>query len=160
MCPNNLKQRSRVHYHVRDRETHIHCRVMITSHPPKVIWEELVVIPTGYNGMPQIHPQNCSFSFSDHHPHLMHPSLDGPHSPPQTACRSNQSFCHSTQSGYTERQAGRRLSSRAPLSNFRAPVTIRLPRSPAYMYLHSLCGATVGLQHRTPPVSKFKGLPF
>ena len=32
--------------------------------------------PTGYNGTPQIHPQNCSFPFDDHHPNLIHPSLD------------------------------------------------------------------------------------
>jgi len=32
--------------------------------------------PIGYNGTPQIHPQNYPFSFDDQHPHLTHPSLD------------------------------------------------------------------------------------
>jgi len=49
--------------------------------------------PIGYNGTPQIHPQNCPFSFDDHHPHLITPILDRLHSPPQTASRSNQPFC-------------------------------------------------------------------
>jgi len=71
----------------------------------------------------------------------------------------------------TDRQASGQLGSRAALSNCRAlavrrcsgltySVTIRLPRVPAYMYLHSPHGATVALQHRTPPVSKFKGCHF
>ena len=52
--------------------------------------------PVGYNGTPQIHPQNCPFPFDDHHPHLIHPSLDRPLSSPQTASGSNQPFCHNT----------------------------------------------------------------
>jgi len=46
--------------------------------------------PTDYNGTSQIHPINCPFSFDDHHPQPVHPSLDQPHSPPQTASKSNQ----------------------------------------------------------------------
>ena len=38
--------------------------------------------------MPHIYPQNCPFPFDDLHPHLTHPSLDRPHSPPQTSSRS------------------------------------------------------------------------
>ena len=34
------------------------------------------------------HPQNSPFPFLDYHPHLVHPLLDRPHSPPQTAARS------------------------------------------------------------------------
>jgi len=37
-------------------------------------------------------------------PHLIHPSLDRPHSLPQTASGSNQPFCHSTLSGQSHRQ--------------------------------------------------------
>ena len=54
-----------------------------TTSPPRVIWEECIAlaqlrnrVPIGYNGTPQIHPQNCPFD--DHHPHLIHPSLDRP----------------------------------------------------------------------------------
>jgi len=36
-------------------------------------------------------------------PHLIHPSLDRPHSPSQTASGSNRPFCHSTFSGHTGR---------------------------------------------------------
>ena len=77
---------------------------------PNIIWEERVAlpqlcnkVPIGYNQMPKVHPQNCPFD--DHHPHLIHPSLDRPRSPFQTASRSNQPFCHSrpTLSGQTDR---------------------------------------------------------
>jgi len=53
-------------------------------------------VPFGYNGTTQIHPQNCPFPFDDHHQNLMHPYQARPHSPPQTASRSNQPFCHSS----------------------------------------------------------------
>jgi len=49
--------------------------------------------PIGYKGTLQIHPQNCSFLFDDHYPHLIHLSLDRPHSPSQTASGSNEPFC-------------------------------------------------------------------
>jgi len=61
-------------------------------------------VPIGYNGMPQIHPQNCPFPFDDHHPHLIHLFLDRPLSPPQTAFRSTQPFCQCTLSGQTDQQ--------------------------------------------------------
>jgi len=35
-----------------------------------------------------------------------YPSLDRPHSPPQTASGSNQPFCHNTFSGQRDRQMG------------------------------------------------------
>jgi len=54
------------------------------------------IVPIGYNGTPQIHPQNCPLTFDDNHSHLIHPSLDRPHSPCQTASGSIQLFCHST----------------------------------------------------------------
>ena len=40
-------------------------------------------------------------------PHLIHPSLDRPYSPTQTASRSNQPFCHSTTFGQSDRQTER-----------------------------------------------------
>ena len=40
-------------------------------------------------------------------PHLLHPCRGRPHSPSQTACRSNQPFCHSTLSGQTDQQTDR-----------------------------------------------------
>ena len=45
---------------------------------------------------------NCHFPFADHHPHLIHLSLDRPHSSSQTASGSNQPFCHSILSGHTD----------------------------------------------------------
>jgi len=74
--------------------------------------------PIGYNGMPQIHPQNCPFPFNNHHPYLIHPSLDRPHSPPQTASRSNQLFCHNTLSGHTHKQTDRQTSHMAQCVTF------------------------------------------
>jgi len=58
--------------------------------------------PIGYNGTPQIHPQNCPFPFVDHYPHLIHPSLDRLHSPSQMASGSNHPFCHSSLFGQTQ----------------------------------------------------------
>ena len=52
--------------------------------------------PIDNNGTPQIHPQNCPFPFDDHHQNLIHPYQARPHSPPQTASRSNQLFCRSS----------------------------------------------------------------
>ena len=43
------------------------------------------------------------------HSHLIHPSLDGPHSPLQTASRSNQPFCRSTPFGQTSDRPTDRL---------------------------------------------------
>jgi len=37
---------------------------------------------------------NCPFPFDDHHQNLIHPYRARPHSPPETAFRSNQPFCH------------------------------------------------------------------
>jgi len=37
-------------------------------------------VPIGNNGTPKIRSQNGRFPFDDHHPHLIHPSLDRPHS--------------------------------------------------------------------------------
>jgi len=49
-------------------------------------------------------PPKLSFPFDDHHPYLIHPSLDWLHSSSQTASGSNQPFFHSTLSGSTEQQ--------------------------------------------------------
>jgi len=40
---------------------------------------------------------------------VIHPSLDRPHSPPQTASGSNQPFCDNTFSGLTDRQTDRQM---------------------------------------------------
>jgi len=47
-------------------------------------------------------PPNCP-PFDDYHPHLIHPSLNWPHSPSQTTSRSDQPFCHNTLSRHTDR---------------------------------------------------------
>jgi len=52
-------------------------------------------------------PQNCPFPFNDHHPRLMHPSIDRPHFPSQTTSGSTQPFCHSILSGQTDNQTHR-----------------------------------------------------
>jgi len=70
----------------------------------KVTWEECVATPQGIHPSPQINCQNCPFPFDDHHPYLIHPSLDRQHSPPQTASGRNQPFCHNTLSRQTDRQ--------------------------------------------------------
>jgi len=48
---------------------------------PKLIGEECVAKdPLVTMGCPKFTLQNCPFPFDDHHLHLIHPSLDGPHS--------------------------------------------------------------------------------
>jgi len=80
--------------------------MLVTISSPKIIWEEHVAVPIGYNGTPHIHIylQNCPFPFDNNHLHLIHPSLDRPHSPSQTASGSSQPFCHSTLAEQTDRQ--------------------------------------------------------
>ena len=51
-------------------------------------------------------PPKLLLPFDNFHP-IIHPSLDRPHSPPQTALRSNQPFCHSTLFGQTDAQTDR-----------------------------------------------------
>jgi len=51
--------------------------------------------PTGYNGTPKFTPKTAP-SPSMIITHLIHPSLDQPYSPSQTASGSNQPFCHNT----------------------------------------------------------------
>ena len=46
-------------------------------------------------------PPKLPLPFDDH---LIHPSLDQPPSPPQTASGFNQPFCHNTLCGQTDRQ--------------------------------------------------------
>jgi len=58
----------------------------------EVIWAERVAVPVGYNGTPQIQPPKLPIPFDDHHRHLIHSSLDRPHSAPQTTSGSNQPF--------------------------------------------------------------------
>jgi len=49
-------------------------------------------------------PPKLPFLLDDHHPYLIHPSLNRFHSPSQTASGSAQPFCHSTLSGPTDTQ--------------------------------------------------------
>jgi len=60
-------------------------------------------VPIAYNGMPHIHPQNCPFPFDDLQPHLIHQSLDQPHSSFQMMSRSNQQFFHNSPTRQTDR---------------------------------------------------------
>jgi len=83
---------------------------------PEVTWEERVAlaqlcnkVPISYNGIWDAtnSPRNSFLPFVNHHPHLIHPSLDRPHSPSKTASGSYQPFCHSTLSGLTDRHTHR-----------------------------------------------------
>jgi len=72
-----------------DRYTHF--RITMQQRPHWLQWDA------------QNYPQNCTFPFDDHQPHLIHPSLNWPHSTPQMASRSNQPFCHNTLCRQTDR---------------------------------------------------------
>ena len=58
--------------------------------PPKVVWEERVALAQLRSKVPIDKqwdvphlPKKCLVLFDDHHPHLIQPSLDRPHRPPQ-----------------------------------------------------------------------------
>jgi len=70
--------------------------------------------PIGYNGTPNS-PPKLPLSFDDHHQNLIHPFLDRPHSPSQTASGSNQPFRHNTLSGQTDRWARRQVHTMSAL---------------------------------------------
>ena len=55
-------------------------------------------------------PRKLSLPFEDNHPHVIHPSLNRPHSPPQMASRCNQPFCHNTLCRLTDRLTDRQLT--------------------------------------------------
>jgi len=86
----------------------LHLTTANKTRNPKVMWEELCHHPSQQRiTMPQSphwlqwdashSPQHCPFPRQSS-PHLIHQSLDRPHSLPQKASRSNQPFCHSTPS--------------------------------------------------------------
>jgi len=52
-------------------------------------------------------PPKLSLPFGDHHLHLIQTFVYRPHSPPQVASETNQPFCHSTLSGWADRQTDR-----------------------------------------------------
>jgi len=67
--------------------------------------------PIRFSGMPQLHLQNCPFPFKDNNPYLIviHPSLDQPHSLPETASGYNQPFCHNTLCRPTDRPTDQQM---------------------------------------------------
>jgi len=68
----------------------------------RTVSRSVIIIPTT-TSPPESNLGRSPFPFDDHHPHLIHQSLDRPHSPSQTASGSNQPFCHITLSGQTDR---------------------------------------------------------
>jgi len=74
-------------------------------------------VPTGYNGMLQIHPKKPTFPFDNQQPHLIHLSLNRPHLPPQMTFGSIQLFWHSTFSNWQTQRQTDRWSSRQVSKN-------------------------------------------
>jgi len=88
-----------------------HKQKATTTRNPKVIWEELRRRPSRRES----HWLECDtphlstklpLPFDDYHLHLIHPSFDRPHSPLQTASRSNKPFFHNSPIGPTDRPMG------------------------------------------------------
>jgi len=83
-----------------------------TTHHPKQqlnrlthFYTSMQQSPISYNGMPHIHSQNCHSPLPNSTPpHLIHSSLNGPNSPPQTASLSNQPFFHNSPTRQTDWQ--------------------------------------------------------
>jgi len=93
-------------------------------------------VPIGYNGMPQIHPENCPFPFDDNHPHLIHISLDQPHSSSQMASGFNQPFCQNILCDLTHRPKDR--WSRRMFRNISAPLAMLIESDALIIWLIKL----------------------
>jgi len=65
-----------------DRSTHFHTTTQQSPH-----WLQWVAANS---------PPKLPLPFNDHHRNLIHPFRTRPYSPPQTASRSNQPFCHNS----------------------------------------------------------------
>ena len=84
----------------------------------KYIYVKKYTIQTNGNEKPPL-------PLGGHGPHLIHSSLDRPHSPPQTASRSNQPCCHSTSYGPTNWQTDwDRLTDRIDDKSVRRALTL------------------------------------
>ena len=83
---------------------------------PKLIWKEPCrhpsrqrirhKVPIGNNRISTSTLKTAPFLFDYLYPHLIHPSLDRPHSLDYMASRFNRPFCHSTPSRQTDRLTG------------------------------------------------------
>jgi len=82
-CPFCLRHMDPIYYtHAVTDPTHLPPNdSSITARSSTQLYNKVSI---GYNGTPKIHPQNCSFPFDDHYHHLIHASLDWPHSPSST----------------------------------------------------------------------------
>jgi len=80
-----------------------------SASPPRTFAQLRNKVPTGYNGTPHIHPPKLPLSLRRSTPYLIHPSLDRPHSPLQTASRSNLPFWHGILSGPTDTPTDRHM---------------------------------------------------
>jgi len=82
--------------------------------PPQTTAQLVYALPNNYASESPIITMACpKFSpklplpLDNHHLHLIHPSLNRPHLPSQTAPGSNQPFCHRLLSGKTDSQTER-----------------------------------------------------
>jgi len=73
----------------------MHFRTTMQQRPHWLQWD-------AQNSLPKL-----PFTFNDYHPHLIHLSLDWPHSPSETSSVSNQPFCHNTLCKLTDRPTDR-----------------------------------------------------
>jgi len=67
-------------------------------------------------------------------PYLMHECLGWPHSPPQTASRSNQPFCHNTLCGPTDRPSDRQMVQRM-FRNMSTPLAMLIESDALIKYI-------------------------
>ena len=72
-------------------------------------------------GRPKFTPK-LPLPLGDLQPHLIHPSLDRPRSPSQTACQSSWPFFHNSSAGQTDRQTDRQMAQATGL--YRQPLTL------------------------------------
>jgi len=95
-APSFTNQPSPAHLHTVQTRP-VHCNKPC----PKSLGKSASPSPLVTTGRPKFTPKTAP-SLPRSPPHLIHPSLDRTHSPPQTASGSNQPFCHNTLSGPTD----------------------------------------------------------
>jgi len=87
----------------------LYCYAKFGWNPCSCFHDTNVCISCAFDLKMPIHvpKQNRPFPFVHVYPRIIHPFLDRPHSPSQTASRSTQPFCHNTLSGHTHTQTNR-----------------------------------------------------
>jgi len=103
-CPygdiTHFSRTSRIHFSFKNSRPHSPLQTLVRS-LHALLHNYTMKSPLVTMGRPKFTPK-VPILLGDLYPHLIHPSLDRPHSPPQTASRSKQPFFHNSPTGQTD----------------------------------------------------------